>query len=624
MNLKEMRAKADRSALPREICPACGRSTPIRVGGELREHLDAAGEKCPASGYTLEKWDAAHKAKGLIERAREELSTIEGAPVDEGIAAVESDEDERLSGKLEPPPPPAPRSPEEEMLSQSFAILPTDRVVPDPANRVVGDISELVESIRVNGILEPVLVVPDLSAPNIDEMPYRLISGHRRRAAAEELGILGIPALIRTFEQIEGEVAALVTNVQRKDLTPLEEANGYRRLMDHGLDQKAIAEQVGRSQGHVSKRLALLKLPDPIQEAVNDGKVTLETAQQVGRLRNPKAMLAAWEQVVDRYAHVEREIAEGDGDGGPLQEADADAYRQEAFAETDQTLRWIAERAIQQADAEARRRKAVKEAEAAGLTVVPEDTFVTYPLKWDAGPRRIGRAYGYINANPEQHAKEPCHVVTIGHDGKVVPGCSKPERHKRGGSSKLTTTISDGGRGTPRTKTPKETAEQKEARLAMETAEARMEDVQRTRRSWVSIQTNGIKPDVVAFLNAHAFLNVEDDYVEAETVGACLGLDLEGSSWGKASQELEKLLINGAGEIDPKAARRLLAAQVVALYEGNLLPFSVVHTPKGRKLETVSWTFARPYFDWLESTGYQVQPEEIERLEITEKGRRAS
>jgi ParB/RepB/Spo0J family partition protein len=150
---------------------------------------------------------------------------------------------------------------------------------PDNLRADVGDVSNLAESIRSVGLLEPLIVTGGSLA---DE--YLLVAGHRRKAAAAKAGLDTVPCIVRHYTEAERTEVMLVENLHREGLDPIEEAHGYQRLTELGLSQRTIAERVGRTQPHVSKRLALLKIPEPAQARVIEGTLTLEAAADLAAM----------------------------------------------------------------------------------------------------------------------------------------------------------------------------------------------------------------------------------------------------------------------------------------------------------------------------------------------------
>ena len=137
-------------------------------------------------------------------------------------------------------------------------------------------IAELAESVRAQGIVQPVVVRP------LSDGRYELIAGERRWRAARKAGLVTVPAVVRPSDDRESLLLALVENVAREDLSPVDEARAYAVLLDEfALSLGAIAEQVGRSKPAVSNRLRLLELPDDILGLVERGQLTEGHARAV-------------------------------------------------------------------------------------------------------------------------------------------------------------------------------------------------------------------------------------------------------------------------------------------------------------------------------------------------------
>jgi ParB family transcriptional regulator, chromosome partitioning protein len=150
----------------------------------------------------------------------------------------------------------------------------------DPAS-----ISELAESIRSQGILQPILVRP------VGANQYEIIAGERRWRASQQAGLSSVPVLVREIPDESALSMALIENIQREDLNPIEEAGGIQRLIDEfHMTHDSAAQAVGRSRSAVSNLLRLLSLSEPVRELLMDGKldmgharalIPLEGAQQV-------------------------------------------------------------------------------------------------------------------------------------------------------------------------------------------------------------------------------------------------------------------------------------------------------------------------------------------------------
>ncbi|REJ82116.1 MAG: ParB/RepB/Spo0J family partition protein [Acidobacteria bacterium] len=147
---------------------------------------------------------------------------------------------------------------------------------PDQPRSMIGDLGDLVASIRSKGVLEPILVrrLSDEDRDGRDGAEedgaiYRIISGERRYRASLQAGLLEIPAIEMEVTEQEALEIALIENLQRKDLTAFEEAEGYRALADqYGYTHEQIAEAVGKSRVVVTESFALLQMPERVREAV--------------------------------------------------------------------------------------------------------------------------------------------------------------------------------------------------------------------------------------------------------------------------------------------------------------------------------------------------------------------
>ena len=132
-------------------------------------------------------------------------------------------------------------------------------------------LADLVASIRTRGILQPLLVRPHPNKPD----RFQIIAGERRWRAAQEVGLTAIPCLVRPMTDADATAAALVENLQRVDLDPIEEAEGFRRLVDEfGLTQEELGVAIGKSRSHVANALRLLALPQSVRDYVRSGALT--------------------------------------------------------------------------------------------------------------------------------------------------------------------------------------------------------------------------------------------------------------------------------------------------------------------------------------------------------------
>jgi len=143
------------------------------------------------------------------------------------------------------------------------------------------EIEDLAASIGQSGILQPLLVRPNGSR-------FFLIAGYRRISAARLAGLTEVPCLVREMTDPEMLQFALIENLQRSDLNPIEEAEAINHLRENSkLDQKGIAELINKSEGFVSERTSLLKLPAEIRGLVEDGRLPIRKALEIGKLGKP-------------------------------------------------------------------------------------------------------------------------------------------------------------------------------------------------------------------------------------------------------------------------------------------------------------------------------------------------
>lgn len=152
-------------------------------------------------------------------------------------------------------------------------MIPLSAIEPDPGQprTTMGDLDDLVASIRDKGVLEPILVRPRPGGPEggPSGVLFRIISGERRYRAAQEAGLYEVPAIEMDLTDQEALEIALIENLQRKDLTPFEEAEGYRMLAEsHSYTHEEISEAVGKSRTVVTESLSLLQMPPRVRDTV--------------------------------------------------------------------------------------------------------------------------------------------------------------------------------------------------------------------------------------------------------------------------------------------------------------------------------------------------------------------
>jgi len=175
------------------------------------------------------------------------------------------------------------------------------------------ELDALAQSIREKGILQPLLVRPLAG----EEAAFELVAGERRWRAAQRVGVHEVPVIVRPLADSEALEIALVENVQREDLAPLEEAEAYSRLMEEfGRTQASLAEAVGKSRSHVANTLRLLSLPAPVRRRLDEGELSAGHARALLAATDPVALAAevvrrglnvrATERLVQRRAEMPR------------------------------------------------------------------------------------------------------------------------------------------------------------------------------------------------------------------------------------------------------------------------------------------------------------------------------
>ena len=148
-------------------------------------------------------------------------------------------------------------------------------------------LAELAASLKAHGVIQPLVVRVRKDRPDRHE----IIAGERRWRAAQLAGLDAVPVLVRSISDQEALALALVENLQREDLSPIEEAEAYRRLMEEfGLTQDSVAGLVGRSRPQISNTLRLLRLPPAVREMVSDGRLSAGHARALINTSDPEAL----------------------------------------------------------------------------------------------------------------------------------------------------------------------------------------------------------------------------------------------------------------------------------------------------------------------------------------------
>ena len=192
-----------------------------------------------------------------------------------GLAALMGDTPKTTSGDAAP---------------NAIQTLAIDKLQPGPFQPRTSfhpdSLAELVESIRSQGILQPLLARPHPATPHL----FQIIAGERRWRAAQQAGLHEVPVLIRELTDMDAMAASLVENLQRQDLNPIEEGEGFRRLIDEfGLTQEQLGVAVGKSRSHVANAMRLLNLPSSVRQDVQSGKLSAGHARALLAHPDPEA-----------------------------------------------------------------------------------------------------------------------------------------------------------------------------------------------------------------------------------------------------------------------------------------------------------------------------------------------
>lgn len=159
-------------------------------------------------------------------------------------------------------------------------------------------LAELVESIKTHGILQPIIVRESIKG-------YEIVVGERRYRAAKAAGLKIIPVVVRKFTEQEMMELALIENLQREDLTPVEEAQAYQMLMKElELTQEQLAQRLGKSRPHIANHIRLLSLPEPVLQLISNGELSMGHGRTLLGLKNKKKLLPLVEKVLKEQLNV--------------------------------------------------------------------------------------------------------------------------------------------------------------------------------------------------------------------------------------------------------------------------------------------------------------------------------
>ena len=232
------------------------------------------------------------------------------------------------------------QSADAETTSRADRALPIEDVRPNPdqPRREFAEdaLRDLAASIREKGIIQPLIVRPDPA----ESGKFQIVAGERRWRAAQLAQLHEVPVLVREFNDTEVLEVAIIENIQRADLNPLEEAQGYKQLMERfGHTQEQLSTAMGKSRSHLANSMRLLHLPESIQNLVRAGDLTAGHARALLTAENPEALARravaegmSVRQVEKAAKAVGKATSGNQGSGKPQKDADTKALESDLSA----------------------------------------------------------------------------------------------------------------------------------------------------------------------------------------------------------------------------------------------------------------------------------------------------
>src|SRR6266511_2292292 len=275
--------------------------------------------------------------------------------------------------------------------TEPLQLVPVDLLDPaeDNFRGPVGDVTELAELIKAQGLLQAITVTPK------PDGRFKVVFGHRRLAAVQHLGWTEIEAKVREYTDAERLPVMFAENFGREDLTPLQEARAYQAMLEltdeqgrKVYTQRTLATKLGIGQAKISNYTSIFKLPADVVALLDSVEITVTQAIQLARIaKHPdrvRAALSRWRSYGDMEIAVRRQQDE--------------------------------------IDREQARAKKLKELKSSGARIAPDDWM-------SKGGRRIGVGYP-LSIEPEEHAGEPCHAAAVSPGGEVFYVCLEPDGHR--------------------------------------------------------------------------------------------------------------------------------------------------------------------------------------------------
>jgi ParB family transcriptional regulator, chromosome partitioning protein len=223
-----------------------------------------------------------------------------------------------------------------------LAMVPIEQISPNPyqPRKTFNEasIEELSRSVREHGIVQPLVVT------RTGDNKYRLIAGERRFRAAQKAGLQQVPVVVKeTLTDSDTLQIALIENIQREDLNPIEEAHAYHQLHEEfGLTQEEISKRVGKERSTVANFLRLMRLPDPVKKLLASGQLSMGHARAILALDSPKKQEQLAERVVRRNLNVrqtEMLASESSPKAAAEPEKEKDVFTRDAEERLQRTLR---------------------------------------------------------------------------------------------------------------------------------------------------------------------------------------------------------------------------------------------------------------------------------------------
>ncbi len=189
--------------------------------------------------------------------------------------------------------------------NEEIKKIPIDHIIPNRYQpRTVFDdekIEELARTIHIHGVIQPIVV------REYDQDRFEIIAGERRWRAMKKLEWEEVPAIVKNLSDSETASVALIENLQREELSPIEEAMAYGKLLEiHNLTQEALAQRLGKGQSTVANKLRLLKLPQEVQEALLNKLITERHARSLIPLKNPELQVQLLAEVIEKSLNVKQ------------------------------------------------------------------------------------------------------------------------------------------------------------------------------------------------------------------------------------------------------------------------------------------------------------------------------